>query len=138
MKKRTIYVSEKDMQRLKLLINSMMASTDNTKRDIRKLKEELNRAKVVSIKDMPPKVVTMNSIVCIVDLDTEKEMTWRLVYPKDEDIDKGRISILAPLGTAILGFFEGDTIEWDVPSGKRRIKVKSVVYQPEAAGDHTL
>ena len=60
------------------------------------------------------------------------------VFPKEADIDRGRLSVISPVGTAILGYTEGDTIEWKVPSGKRRIKIEKVLYQPEAAGDYHL
>ena len=138
MRKRKIYVTEKDLQRLKSLIKNTVATSDNMRRDIKKLKYELDCAKIVTSTKIPPNVITMNSIVCIIDSDTGKEVTWRLVYPKDANIDQGRISILAPLGMAILGYFEGDTIEWAVPSGRVNLTVKSVLYQPEAAGDDTL
>ena len=100
--------------------------------------EELDRAKIVDTQNVSQKVITMNSKVLLLDLDSEKEYTWRLVYPKDENIDQGRISVLAPLGTAILGYCEGDIFEWEVPSGIRRFKVMKVIYQPEAAGDSNL
>ena len=138
MRKKTIYVTEKDVKRLRTLIKSTIATSDHGKRDIKKLIEELDRAKKVSPTDIPHTVITMNSKVCLIDIDTGKEMIWRLVYPKDQDIDQGRISILAPLGTAMLGYFEGDMFEWKVPSGKRKFKVKSILYQPEAAGNYNL
>jgi len=60
------------------------------------------------------------------------------VFPTEADSAEGKISVLAPIGTAILGYRQGDTIEWPVPSGLRKLKVEEVIYQPEAAGDHDL
>ena len=77
----------------------------------------------------------MNSKVVLRDVDTSAEMTYSLVFPKNADVDAGAISILAPVGTAILGYREGDVIEWPVPSGMRRIRIEEILYQPEAAGD---
>ncbi len=63
---------------------------------------------------------------------------YTLVFPKDADIESGRISVMSPIGTAILGYSVGDAIEWTVPAGTRRIRIEAVPYQPEAAGDYHL
>ena len=81
-------------------------------------------------------VVTMNSEVLVRDLDSKKEMTVTLVFPSEADLEQGKISILAPVGTALLGYRVGDTIEWKVPGRVRRLRVEKVLYQPEAAGDY--
>jgi regulator of nucleoside diphosphate kinase len=78
----------------------------------------------------------MNSKAEIRDLNTKETMTYTLVFPLDANIDEGKISILAPLGTAILGYRVGDEFEWEVPSGKRRLRIEKILYQPEAAGDY--
>jgi regulator of nucleoside diphosphate kinase len=62
-------------------------------------------------------------------------MTYSLVFPEDANIESGAISILAPVGTALLGYREGSTVEWAVPSGRRRFKIEKILYQPEASGD---
>ena len=80
----------------------------------------------------------MNSQVVLSDLETSEDVIYTLVFPSDADIDAGKISVLAPIGTAILGYRVGDVIEWMVPSGKRRIAIKELRYQPEAAGDYHL
>lgn len=64
--------------------------------------------------------------------------TYSLVFPTEADFAEGKISVLAPIGTAILGYRQGDTIEWPVPSGLCKLKVEEIVYQPEAAGDSDL
>ena len=87
---------------------------------------------------MPHDVVTMNSRVQLVDLDTGEAMTYTLVFPDDADLRQGKISVLAPIGTAMLGYRVGDTFEWRVPAGLRRLKIEAILYQPEAAGDYHL
>ena len=68
-------------------------------------------------------------------LDDDSRMEVTLVFPADADIDAGKLSVLSPVGTALLGYAEGDTVEWEVPAGKRRIRIEKILYQPEAAGD---
>jgi regulator of nucleoside diphosphate kinase len=100
---------------------------------IEELEAELNRAIIVDADKIPPDVVTMNSKVYLRDMDTGKDEFYQLVYPEDADIEQNKISILAPIGTAILGYKVGDVIEWKVPAGLRRLKIKKILYQPEAA-----
>jgi hypothetical protein len=64
--------------------------------------------------------------------------TYSLVFPTEADSEEGKISVLAPIGTAILGYRQGDTIEWPVPSGVRKLKVEEILYQPESSGDDEL
>ena len=81
----------------------------------------------------------MNSRVRIKDLDSGEETVYTLVYPKDANIEEGKLSVLAPIGTALLGYQAGDIIEWLLPAGVlRRLKIKKVVFQPEAVGDYFL
>jgi len=138
MKQRKIFITKLDKERLEELIEVAEEFGDHNREDLEDLVGELSRAKVVSSKEVPPDVVTMNSKVVLRDVDTSEEMTYSLVFPKDADVDVGAISILAPVGTAILGYGEGDVIEWPVPSGIRRIRIEKILYQPEAAGDFHL
>lgn len=138
MKRRTIYITEFDKRRLEELIAVAGAFGPGDRKDLESLAQELDRATIVSSKDVPPDVVTMNSKVVLRDLNTSEKMTYVLSFPKDADIDTGRISVLAPVGTSILGYAKGDDIEWTVPSGTRRLRIEEVLYQPEAAGDFHL
>ncbi|MCE5313049.1 MAG: nucleoside diphosphate kinase regulator [Nitrospiraceae bacterium] len=135
MKQRELFITQFDEQRLNELIDAMESSENRDRPDLATLKEELESATVVASAEIPPKVVTMNSRVHLRDADTSEEMTYTLVFPKNADIKSGAISILAPIGAAILGYSEGDVVEWKVPSGIRRILIEKVIYQPEAAGD---
>jgi regulator of nucleoside diphosphate kinase len=135
---RKLSITKFDKARLQELIAVAKEFGGHDRKDLKSLAEELGRAEVVSPQDVPADVVTMNSKVVLRDLDTSEAMTYTLVFPKQADIDTGAISVLAPVGTAILGYAKGDVVEWPVPSGVRRIRIEEVVYQPEAAGDYHL
>jgi regulator of nucleoside diphosphate kinase len=100
--------------------------------EMRLLENELKRAQIVEAEDLPRDVITMNSRVELVDLETEERMQFKLVLPRDANIDEGKISVFAPLGTAMLGYRVGDEFQWHVPHGIRRLKVTDVSFQPEA------
>lgn len=130
---RQIVITQQDSDRLRALIDALDDLVG--RRDLAALIGELDRATIVAPEDIPPNVVTMNSTVVLRDVERSSDRTVSLVFPADADIDAGAISVLAPVGTAILGFKEGDIIDWPVPSGLRRFRVEKVLYQPEAAGD---
>ena len=101
------------------------------------LEAELARAEVVDPHAMPPNVVTMNSTVRFRVMSTNEAFTLTLVYPKDMDASGGKISILAPVGSALLGLSQGDEIEWPKPGGGvLRVRIEEVTYQPERAGEY--
>jgi len=101
--------------------------------EMKALQEELARAEIVEPNDLPIDVITMNSRAELLDLDSKERMELALVFPVDANIEEGKISVLAPLGTAMLGYRVGDEFEWIVPYGLRRLKVTAVRFQPEAA-----
>ena len=138
MNDRIIYITEFDLHRLEELLEVAGAFTYRGRSDLKDLEEEVSRAQVVDSLKVPPTVITMNSRVKLRDLDTGEEMVFTLVFPREADIDRSKLSVISPVGTAILGYTEGDTIEWKVPSGRRRIKIEKVLYQPEATGDYHL
>lgn len=132
-----IYITEIDMDRLQNLLDSMESSKRN-KAHMRELEQELLRAHVVPSNEIPPDVITMNSRVRLKDMDSGEETEYMVVYPSNADPDSNKISILAPVGTALIGYRAGDIIEWKVPSGVKRLSVEEIVYQPEASGDFDL
>lgn len=139
MKEATIYISEVDLARLRKLIDFVRETGNDVNRVyLDRLEGELERAEVVNPNDIPRDIVTMRSTVRLKDLDNGKEMVYSLVFPNEADVDEGKISVLAPVGTAMIGYRVGDVIEWEVPSGLRRLKVEEIIYQPEASGDYHL
>ena len=134
----SIYITEPDYHRLSALIETTRERNGVDREYINKLEAELDRAEIVDPKHIPADVITMRSTVRLKDLVTGEANTYSLVFPTEADFSEGKISILAPIGTAILGYKLGDIIEWPVPSGLRRIKVDEIVYQPEATGDYEL
>lgn len=100
------------------------------------LEEELARANIVKPHEMPSNIVTMNSTVRFIIEPTKDEFELTLVYPKDIDSSGTKISILAPVGSALLGLATGEKIEWPKPGGGTlKVKISDITYQPERAGD---
>jgi regulator of nucleoside diphosphate kinase len=138
-KETNIYITRPDYERLEKLIEIAREREGDINREyLNRLEEELERAEVVEQKVIPPDVITMRSTVSLRDLDTDEELVYWLAFPTEANTDEGKISVLAPIGTAMLGYRRGDVIEWEVPSGVRRLKVEEVLYQPEAKGDYHL
>ncbi|MCB1625923.1 MAG: nucleoside diphosphate kinase regulator [Pseudomonadales bacterium] len=103
------------------------------------LENELTRANVVEPTKVPSTVVTMNSVVRFSVASSGAEFSLRLVYPKDADGSSDKVSILAPVGSALLGLSEGDEIAWPAPGGNLiKVKIIEVTYQPERSGDLNL
>lgn len=129
-----IIISSLDAERLENLLDSLPGNAFPGKAE---LEAELARAEVVEPREMPPAVVTMNSKVRFGVQSTEQEFELTLVYPKDLDTSGDKISILAPVGSALLGLSQGDEIEWPKPGGGvLRVRIEEVTYQPERAGEY--
>ncbi len=128
-----IVISEVDLERLERLLDSLPA---NAFPGHQALEAELERAEIRPSKEMPDNVVTMNSEVRFRMSSSNEEFTLRLVYPKDADGSAGKISILAPVGGALLGLAQGDEIEWPGPGGgTEKVRIEEIIYQPERSGD---
>ena len=138
MSNKPIQITEFDLERLRKLIENAHHTEYRGSDYLAHLQAELDRAQIVPPKVVPEAVVTMNSTVALLDLETGEEETYTLVFPESADLSRGRISILAPIGTAMLGYEVGDVFEWQVPAGMRRLRVERILYQPEAAGDYQL
>ncbi|MCL4745856.1 MAG: nucleoside diphosphate kinase regulator [Burkholderiaceae bacterium] len=131
-KRPEIILTSLDLNRLETLLESLSAVAFPGKTELR---AELDRAEVVETKDVPPDVVTMNSKVRFA-LESGEEFCLTLVYPQDMDGSAERISILAPVGSALLGLSAGECIEWPRPGGGlMKVRLVEVVYQPERAGE---
>lgn len=134
MAKRKIILTEIDHEHLEDLLVSEFAAAIGACDYLDDLRGELDRAEIVHPEDVPRNVVTMNSTAILRDMDTKEKETYTLVFPDSADIAHSRLSVLAPVGTAILGQHVGDIVRWRVPQGLRRLKVEKVVYQPEREG----
>jgi regulator of nucleoside diphosphate kinase len=124
-----IYLTQDDVDRLLKLVEAQPG------KQTEKLESELVRAQVVPREKIPDDVVTMNSRVIFEDETTRERREITLVYPGSADIDAGKISVLVPIGTALLGLRVGQSIDWELPGGdKHRYRIVEVPFQPEAAG----
>jgi regulator of nucleoside diphosphate kinase len=132
-----LLITEADFDRLRHLVESPRYRVSHAML-IPLLKKGLERCRVVEPSGVPRGVVTMHSVVTVRDTRAGEPETYTLVFPDDADIDAGKLSVLAPLGAALLGARAGQTIEFAAPAGRRRLKVERVLYQPEAAGHYHL
>jgi len=134
MRRRRIHITQNDLKRLCHVVAAELELNDGSDRRLTDLIAELERAEVVLSDEIPNDVVTMNSTVVLRDVDTGETETYTLVYPDHANIARNRLSVLAPVGTAILGYRVGDVVRWRVASGLRRLRVEEVVFQPERVG----
>ncbi|MCC6896875.1 MAG: nucleoside diphosphate kinase regulator [Anaerolineae bacterium] len=136
MRDNTIHITRLDQERLKKLLHD--PDLMQQRPYLQELEHEIDRAVIVEPTEVSADTITMNSTARLIDLTTQEEMIFTLVYPDRAYITKGRISVLAPIGTAILGRNKGEVIELEVPDGIRSLKVDRILYQPEAAGEYEL
>lgn len=138
-KAETIWVTKTDLERL---VNLIAITRDREERElyqsVDKLEEKLELAEVAASENIPSSVITMRSKMRLKDLDTGEDYFYTLVFPSEAKFEEGKLSILSPLATAILGYRIGDTIEFQAPARARRLKVLEILYQPESAGDYNL
>lgn len=134
MEARDIYITDYDLRRLRELVGVGIAFRDRDRESLEALQGELDRARVVKPTAVPDDVVTMNSRVRLADVETNEEEVYTVVFPSEANFDQRKLSILAPIGTAILGYRVGDTVKWRVPGGVKTLRIDEVLYQPEAAG----
>jgi regulator of nucleoside diphosphate kinase len=133
--RRRIVITEDDMARLRELVRQGRMTARRDHDHLADLEEELDRAEVVAAADIAADVVTMQSMVRVRDLDRNARLVYTIVFPVDADIDKQRISVLAPIGTALIGYRTGDVVEWATPGGRKRLRIEAVLFQPEAGAE---
>ncbi|MEG1324520.1 MAG: nucleoside diphosphate kinase regulator [Janthinobacterium sp.] len=131
-KKPKIILSSQDLERLEALLYAL---GNNLSPDKAALLDELGRAEVLEPQEIPPTVVTMNSTVRFT-VENKEEFCLTLVYPKDVEGQADRISVLAPVGSALLGLSVGDSMAWPMPGGVVKVQIEEIVYQPERAGEY--
>ena len=134
---RNVLITERDFDRLSELVRSPRFRVTHSPM-VAMLERELGRGDVVAPTSVPKGVVTMNSKVRFRDLGSGDQETYTLAYPAEADINEGRLSVLAPLGSALLGAKVGQVVVCSTPGGPRRLRIERILYQPEAAGDFHL
>ena len=136
MKKVTL--TKNDYTRIYKAITDAKNSKTINSNEAEKLLSELSKAEIVPSEKIDKDVVTMNSEVKLFFENTQKEQSFKIVYPQDANLKENKISIFSPIATALIGYKIGDEIEWIVPGGMTKIKIVGLIYQPEAAGDFDL
>lgn len=132
-RKPQLILSSLDLDRIEALLAAIPSSAFAGKAE---LQAELDRADVLPHEQMPPNVVTMNSTVQFSIVETGKELRLTLVYPRDLDGSADKVSIFAPVGSALLGLSVGDELAWPGPGGKAMtVRVTDILFQPERAGE---
>ena len=122
-----ITISENDFQLLKNMIAEMSCIRDpDILGYLARLEEEIDSATIIRKEEIPPDIVTMDSTIRFIDEDTGESLFYTLTWPQSADIEQNKISILAPVGMALLGYAAGDTVEWDVPSGRKRFRIEAI------------
>jgi len=128
-----IVVTRPDFERLRVLVQSAGTRRRWEEVHLLALADELESAEVVEPERVPPDVVTMRSRVRVLDMVSGHATTCTICYPSEANRETGRLSVLAPIGTALLGYREGDVVQWPVPGGVRVLKIDKLEHQPEAA-----
>ena len=134
-----IRLTARDDTRLKHLLAELTRQSRGMQAGVETLEDILDSARIVDPAEVPVNVVTMNSRVLFEDLVTNEHGTATVVYPGDTDPSARKISVLSPVGAALIGEREGREVELPLPYGKtRRIRIIGVLYQPEAQGEFAL
>jgi len=115
-----------DFEILNGFVKNLQGMQVNEKENFSKLYEELKKAQIVDAENFPGDIVRLNSTVVIKDLKTKRDMTLTIVLPQKADIKQKKVSVLAPIGTALIGFRKGQTVSWQVPSGKKDFMIMEV------------
>lgn len=132
-----LLITDRDARHLRTMLERPELFSERDRVQCEALEEEIERAKVVPSDQMPSNVVTMHSRVRIIDMRTGEQLVYQIVYPHEANYAAKRISILAPIGMALLGYSAGTEIDWNVPSGTRRLRIEAVEHQPASSGKRT-
>lgn len=130
-----ITISTLDRDRIMQCFDKVRVTGTSARVNLNPLINELKRAKIETPEKMPSDVVTMHSIVKLIYENTGKTMQVQLVYPDEADPSNHKISVFAPIATALLGYRKGDSVTWPVPGGNAEFTIDEIIYQPESAGD---
>ena len=137
-KKRSICITSTDIERLKSLLDFARPTNEIDLANLERLEEELYRANIVEPEDIPLNVVTINSKVWLREIDSDHEITFILVFPLEANLSEHKISILAPIGSAVIGRQTCDIIKWESPGGIKRAKIRKMLCRSEISGEFRL
>ncbi|WP_305042824.1 GreA/GreB family elongation factor [Geoalkalibacter sp.] len=138
MNERPLTFTDYDVERIEDLLEGARHLPARKREGLEALAEELGKGRIVASRQVARDIVTLNSRVRLRDLDSDRLMEVTLVLPGSADLAQGRMSVTSPIGMAILGFAQGDVVEWQVQSGMKKIRIEEILYQPEAAGHYHL
>lgn len=133
--KTQIYITQADLAKVTGIMEGMALTDGKSQKWLALLQHELDRANVVESHEVPREVITLHSEVCLRDLDSDQSVIYKLVLPSEANSAEGKLSVLAPIGIAMLGYGEGDRFECETPGGTRRFGVERVLFQPEAESE---
>ncbi len=136
--KRTIYITEADKAKLEKLLAEEILNANKGFSHLEGLTKELMKAKVVESADVPSDIITMNSKVLLKHLERGESQEYMLVFPKHANERMHKVSVLSPIGTAMIGCRVGHVFGVKTQDGERQMMVEQILYQPEAAGDYHL
>lgn len=129
---RRIVLSRPDLELLRSILSAPSAASLRDRDHLVELREEMERAVIVEPGDLPADVVAIHARVQACDVDGDANLEYVLVPPSQADLGSGRLSVLAPLGTALLGYRVGDTVSWEMPGGLRHLRIQEVQQDPQA------
>lgn len=130
-RRKTITITKADHQRLTSVLESDLTATFSDQPYVRSLREKLDQARIVHCEEVPLDVVTMNSTIRLRHTKDREEEIYTLVYPWDANIVDGKLSVLAPTGTAVLGYRVGDSVKWAAPNGTISVRIQELLVQPQ-------
>lgn len=136
---RNIHITSLDQERLlKMIEKETDFGSERNNIYLNSLKTELKKAIIVAPENIPDNTITTNSLVKLKDITHGEEIIYTLVYPEKVNFKLNMISILSPIGTALIGYSKGSLINWKVPEGIIQLEVTEVLYQPESFGHYQL
>lgn len=133
-----LFITDFDMKRFEWLISNSDKFDEEYKSHLLNLGEELKNAVVIDQTAIPPDVITMRSRFIVKNLETNEDETYTLAFPFDAIEEKNIISILSSFGTAVIGCKIGSIVDVNTPSGKQKIRIEEIIYQPESAGHYYI
>jgi len=133
---RKLMMSDRDCGRLRETLRRAKAENRVSPHTLEALENEIAKAMIFPPDEIPRYLVTMNTSVRVKDLKTATTLEFTLVYPEEEDLPSGKVSVLSDIGSAVLGFTVGDTVEWAFPDGMHDLRIEMITYQPEATHNY--